>query len=93
MQIASRLWHEPFGLFIDATCYSGRAEPPDEFFATLDLLTPSELSLNLSRIYVYNMNSAFKSAPPLINPLKNPSLADDLTQEMLSTFVASFCSQ
>ncbi|PNY29463.1 Pentafunctional AROM polypeptide [Tolypocladium capitatum] len=60
LKIASRLWHEPFGLFIDATCYNGRTEPPDEFFTTLDLLTPSELSLNLSRIYIYNMNSAFK---------------------------------
>lgn len=26
----------------------------------LDLLTPSELTLNLTRIYVYNMNSAFR---------------------------------
>ncbi|KAH0600615.1 hypothetical protein MHUMG1_01613 [Metarhizium humberi] len=58
--IASRLWHEPFGLFIDATCYNGRSEPSDEFFSKLDLLTPSELSRNLSRIYIYNMNSAFK---------------------------------
>lgn len=61
MQIASRLWHEPFGLLIDATCYKGRNEPPDEFFANLDLLTPSELSSSLSRIYVYNLNSAFRS--------------------------------
>ncbi|KAM4066974.1 GTPase-activator protein for ras-like GTPase domain-containing protein [Hirsutella rhossiliensis] len=60
LKIASRLWHEPFGLFIDSTCYKGRNEPPDEFFTNLDLLTPSELSLSLSRIYVYNMNSAFK---------------------------------
>ncbi|KAK5988736.1 Pentafunctional AROM polypeptide [Cladobotryum mycophilum] len=60
LKIASRLWHEPFGLFIDATCYNGRNEPRDDFFKTLDLLTPSELSLNLARIYVYNMNSAFK---------------------------------
>ncbi|ODA79734.1 hypothetical protein RJ55_05328 [Drechmeria coniospora] len=60
LKIASRLWQEPFGLFIDATCYNGRGEPPDEFFDMLDLLAPSELSLNLSRIYVYNMNSAFK---------------------------------
>ncbi|PHH65384.1 hypothetical protein CDD81_2488 [Ophiocordyceps australis] len=60
LKIASRLWHEPFGLFVDATCYRGRTEPADDFLASLDLLTPSELSLNLSRIYVYNMNSAFK---------------------------------
>ncbi|KAH6603383.1 hypothetical protein Trco_008158 [Trichoderma cornu-damae] len=55
-----RLWHEPFGLFIDATCYNGRNDPQDEFFKMLDLLTPSELTLNLTRIYVYNMNSAFR---------------------------------
>ncbi|UNI16248.1 Ras GTPase activating protein ira2 [Purpureocillium takamizusanense] len=60
LKIASRLWQEPFGLFIDATCYNGRGEPPDDFFTNLDLLTPSEMSLNLSRIYIYNMNSAFK---------------------------------
>lgn len=28
----------------------------------LDLLTPSELTLNLTRVYVYNMNSAFRFA-------------------------------
>ncbi|PTB71434.1 ras GTPase-activating protein [Trichoderma longibrachiatum ATCC 18648] len=60
LKIASRLWHEPFGLFIDATCYNGRNDPQDEFFKMLDLLTPSELTLNLSRVYVYNMNSAFR---------------------------------
>ncbi|QUC20790.1 uncharacterized protein UV8b_05031 [Ustilaginoidea virens] len=60
LKIASRLWHEPFGLFIDATCYNGRSEPSDEFFSKLDLLTTSELSHNFSRIYIYNMNNAFK---------------------------------
>ncbi|KAL6810242.1 hypothetical protein V8C40DRAFT_258827 [Trichoderma camerunense] len=60
LKIASRLWHEPFGLFIDATCYNGRNDPQDDFFKMLDLLTPSELTLNLTRIYVYNMNSAFR---------------------------------
>ncbi|KAJ6440855.1 pentafunctional AROM polypeptide [Purpureocillium lavendulum] len=60
LKIASRLWHEPFGLLIDATCYNGRGEPPDDFFNSLDFLTPSEMSLNLTRIYIYNMNSAFK---------------------------------
>ncbi|PHH85358.1 hypothetical protein CDD83_544 [Cordyceps sp. RAO-2017] len=60
LKIASRLWQEPFGLFIDATCYKGRTEPADNFFSTLDLLTTSELAASLSRIYIYNMNSAFK---------------------------------
>lgn len=59
-QIASRLWHQPFGLLIDATCYNGRIEPADDFFSKLEVLTPSELARNLSRIYIYNMNSAFK---------------------------------
>ncbi|KAF7549990.1 hypothetical protein G7Z17_g6012 [Cylindrodendrum hubeiense] len=60
LKIASRLWHRPFGLLIDATCYNGRNEPQDDLFKKLELLTPSELSCNLTRIYVYNMNSAFK---------------------------------
>ncbi|CAF3480713.1 unnamed protein product [Fusarium graminearum] len=59
LKIASRLWHRPFGILIDATCYNGRNEPQDDLFKKLELLTPSELSQNLTRIYVYNMNSAF----------------------------------
>lgn len=61
LKIASRLWHRPFGLLIDATCYNGQNdEPQDELFHKLELLTPSELSKNLSRIYIYNMSSAFR---------------------------------
>ncbi|KAG9257667.1 uncharacterized protein F5Z01DRAFT_646667 [Emericellopsis atlantica] len=60
LKIASRLWHEPFGLLIDATCYNGRNEPQDELFRMLELLTPTELARSLSRIYIYNMNNAFK---------------------------------
>ncbi|KAL0940809.1 GTPase-activator protein for Ras-like GTPase [Colletotrichum truncatum] len=60
LKIASRLWHKPFGLLIDATCYNGQNEPQDELFKKLELLTPVELSKNLVRIYVYNMNSAFR---------------------------------
>ncbi|KAG5936007.1 hypothetical protein E4U59_005250 [Claviceps monticola] len=63
-QIASRLWHQPFGLLIDATCYNGRIEPADDFFSKLEVLTPSELVRNLSRIYIYNMNSAFNVFHP-----------------------------
>ncbi|KAG5931494.1 hypothetical protein E4U60_006050, partial [Claviceps pazoutovae] len=63
-QIASRLWHQPFGLLIDATCYNGRIEPADDFFSKLEVLTPSELARNLSRIYIYNMNSAFNVFHP-----------------------------
>ncbi|KAB5585388.1 hypothetical protein GE09DRAFT_24575 [Coniochaeta sp. 2T2.1] len=60
LKIASRLWHRPFGLLIDATCYNGQNEPQDEFFHKLELLTPTELSRQLSRIYIYNMNGACK---------------------------------
>ncbi|EGX89201.1 Ras GTPase activator [Cordyceps militaris CM01] len=60
LKIASRLWHEPFSVLIDATCYSGKNDPKDEFFKMLDLLMPYEVLQNLSRIYIYNMNSAFK---------------------------------
>jgi neurofibromin 1 len=59
-KIASRLWHRPFGLLIDATCYNGQNEPQDELFKKLDLLSPVELVRNLTRVYVYNMNSAFR---------------------------------
>ncbi|KAK7746999.1 Ras GTPase activating protein ira2, partial [Cytospora paraplurivora] len=34
----------------------------DELFHKLELLTPTELSKQLSRIYVYNMSSAFRNA-------------------------------
>lgn len=60
LKIASRLWHEPFVVFVDATCYTGKNEPRDDFFKMLDMLAPVEMSQNLCRIYIYNMNSAFK---------------------------------
>ncbi|KAG9243047.1 hypothetical protein BJ878DRAFT_481460 [Calycina marina] len=60
LKIASRMWHRPFGILIDATCYNGQNEPQDALFKKLDLLTPTELSKQLSRLYVYNMNSAFR---------------------------------
>ncbi|KAK6598855.1 GTPase-activator protein for Ras-like GTPase [Botrytis cinerea] len=60
LKIASRMWHKPFGILIDATCYNGQNEPADALFRRLDLLTPTELSKQLSRVYVYNMNSAFR---------------------------------
>ncbi|KAK4662632.1 Ras GTPase activating protein ira2 [Podospora pseudopauciseta] len=60
LKIASRLWHRPFGLLIDATCYNGQTEPRDELFQKLEQLTPTELSKQLARIYIYNMNSACK---------------------------------
>ncbi|KAJ3498532.1 hypothetical protein NLG97_g1046 [Lecanicillium saksenae] len=60
LKIASRMWHEPFAILIDGTCYSGKNDPKDDFFKMLDLLMPYEVAQNLTRIYIYNMNSAFK---------------------------------
>lgn len=54
------MWHQSFAILIDATCYNGQNEPQDALFRKLDLLTPSELAKHLSRVYVYNMNSAFR---------------------------------
>ncbi|KAH9893762.1 hypothetical protein F4778DRAFT_772513 [Xylariomycetidae sp. FL2044] len=60
MKIASRLWHKPFGLLVDGTCYSGQHETSDELFRLLDALMPSEMCQQLTRVYVYNMNSAHR---------------------------------
>ncbi|CAK7566094.1 MAG: Ras GTPase activating protein ira2, partial [Sporothrix epigloea] len=60
LKIASRLWHKPFGLFVDATCYGGQNEPQDDLLQKLEAVTPTELSRQLSRVYIYNMNSTFR---------------------------------
>ncbi|RAL67213.1 hypothetical protein DID88_007988 [Monilinia fructigena] len=52
LKIASRMWHKPFGILIDATCYNGQNEPQDALFRKLDLLTPSELTKQLSRLHL-----------------------------------------
>ncbi|TQS39320.1 hypothetical protein Golomagni_00158 [Golovinomyces magnicellulatus] len=59
-KIASRMWHRNFGILIDVTRYNSLNEPQDALFKKLDLLSPSELSRQLSRIYIYNMNSVFR---------------------------------
>ncbi|KAL2170034.1 hypothetical protein VTG60DRAFT_5374 [Thermothelomyces hinnuleus] len=58
LKIASRLWHRPFGLLIDSTYYNGHDEPKDELFYKIESLAPRELTQQLSRIYIYNLNSA-----------------------------------
>lgn len=60
LKIASRMWHKPFGILVDVTCYSGQNEPQDALFKKLELLAPTELSKNMGRVYIYNMNSAFR---------------------------------
>ncbi|KAI1110131.1 GTPase [Nemania sp. NC0429] len=59
-KIASRLWHKPFGVFVDATCDNGSTENHDYFMKKLDLLTPTEVSNQMTRYYVYNMNSTYR---------------------------------
>ncbi|KAK4248657.1 hypothetical protein C7999DRAFT_30893 [Corynascus novoguineensis] len=58
LRIASRLWHRPFGLLIDSTYYNGHDEPKDELFYKIESLAPRELTQQLSRVYIYNLNSA-----------------------------------
>ncbi|KAI0485819.1 GTPase [Xylaria cf. heliscus] len=60
LKLASRLWHKPFGVFIDATCDNGSADYYDDVVQRIELLTPSEMSGNLSRCYIYNMNSTYR---------------------------------
>ncbi|KAI0428177.1 GTPase [Xylaria sp. FL1042] len=60
LKLASRLWHKPFGIFIDATCDQGAIEHHDELIRKLELLMPSEMISQLSRMYIYNMNSTYR---------------------------------
>ncbi|KAI1178220.1 hypothetical protein F4777DRAFT_586841 [Nemania sp. FL0916] len=59
-KIASRLWHKPFGIFIDASCDNGSTDFYDDIMRKLELLTPAEASNQLSRCYIYNMNSTYR---------------------------------
>lgn len=60
LRIASRMWKKPFGILVDSTCYTGQNEPQDALFKKLEVLTPVEMRKNLTHIFVYNMNSAFR---------------------------------
>ncbi|KAI5797697.1 hypothetical protein EDC01DRAFT_36289 [Geopyxis carbonaria] len=60
LKIASRMWHKPFAVLIDATCYSLSNELPDAVYRKIDSLMPPEMIKNYSRLYVYNMNSAYR---------------------------------
>jgi neurofibromin 1 len=60
LKLASRLWHKPFGLLIDATCDNGSTEFHDTMVRKLELLIPSEVLNHLSRCYIYNMNSTYR---------------------------------
>lgn len=54
------MWHKPFAVLMDATCYSLNNELPDEVYRKIDSLMPPEMVKNYSRLYVYNMNSAYR---------------------------------
>lgn len=60
LKIASRMWHKPFAVLADATCYSLSNEMPDELYRKIDSLMPPEMVKNYSRLYIYNMNSAYR---------------------------------
>ncbi|KAI0202508.1 GTPase [Astrocystis sublimbata] len=59
-KLASRLWHKPFGIFIDATCDNGSTDFYDHLMKKVELLTPTEIANNLGRCYIYNMNSTYR---------------------------------
>lgn len=60
LKIASRMWHKPFAVLIDATCYSLNNELPDGLYKKIDSLMPPDMAKNYSRVYIYNMNSAYR---------------------------------
>ncbi|KAI1278536.1 GTPase [Xylaria sp. FL0933] len=60
LKLASRLWHKPFGIFVDATCDQGAIEHHDELIRKLELLMPTEMINQLTRMYIYNMNSTYR---------------------------------
>ncbi|KAI5802565.1 hypothetical protein FPQ18DRAFT_365113 [Pyronema domesticum] len=60
LKIASRMWHKPFAVLMDATCYCMANELHDEVHRKIDGLMPPEMIKNYSRLYVYNMNTAYR---------------------------------
>ncbi|KAF8455245.1 hypothetical protein BDZ91DRAFT_746797 [Kalaharituber pfeilii] len=74
LKIAAKLWHKPFAVLVDATCYSMNNEFSDEFFRKLDGIMPPELAHSFNRFYVYNMNSLYRKnfRKTLRHALKDP---------------------
>ena len=60
LKLASRLWHKPFGVFVDATCDHGTIEHHDSLIKKLESLMPTEMINQLTRMYIYNMNSTYR---------------------------------
>jgi neurofibromin 1 len=62
LKIASRMWHRPFGTLIDATSFNQANDVLEDFNNRMNHLTPTDLVKNMSRCYVYNMNSSFRKS-------------------------------
>ncbi|KAI1428452.1 GTPase [Xylaria sp. FL1777] len=60
LKLASRLWHKPFGILVDATCDHGAIEHHYDLVRKLELLIPSEMTNQIARMYIYNMNSSYR---------------------------------
>ncbi|KAI9809635.1 MAG: hypothetical protein M1825_000067 [Sarcosagium campestre] len=62
LKIVSRMWHRPFCALFDATCYTGVKDLQEKLIQRLETLSPFEFSKHLCRLYIYNMNSAYRKA-------------------------------
>lgn len=45
---------------MDVTCYRGLTTFPDDVIRKVNSLSPSEISQNFTRLYIYNMNSVYR---------------------------------
>ncbi|KAI9839685.1 MAG: Ras GTPase activating protein ira2 [Sclerophora amabilis] len=61
LKTASRMWHKPFGILFDVTCHNTPLDLND-LLAKLEFLCPVEFQKNLSRIYIYNLNSSYRKS-------------------------------
>lgn len=52
--------HQPFAILIDATCHTSNNEIPEEAILQLLGLMPPEMAKNFCRLYIYNMNTAYR---------------------------------
>ncbi|KAI0871616.1 GTPase [Hypoxylon argillaceum] len=59
-KLASRLWHKPFGIFVDATCGNGATDNYDALMKQLELLTPSEILAQGIKSYTDESRKTFR---------------------------------
>ncbi|TGZ81752.1 hypothetical protein EX30DRAFT_254963 [Ascodesmis nigricans] len=78
LKVLSRMMHKPFAILVDATMHSVANELPDDVCLTARNLMPPEMIKNYKRLYVYNMNSAyrkfFKKSLKTIERSKSPPI-------------------